>query len=187
MFSSCEDDINLLLNDVPNTFFDVKCGTYNIRDKKATERCGNAWDSYGYQYRDDVDVVEILLVPSDDSITDLNPTFTLTFDSNYLEPGRTLTQREVKAKCSRFKPENGDDPTYYTVSPASLELTVKENRGEKKHSILGDEAQWLFSWKVDCSGLQMTAEGQDQINLDYRTARHAKIHLGERPPKKQGD
>ncbi len=190
VFSSCEDgleDANLLFNDLPNTFFNTKCGTYRIgKDVEATERCGNSWDSFGYQYQDDVDVAQIILTPSDDSISDYNPTVRIWFDSNYLKAGETLDKSQVIAKCSRFRAENGSgDPTYYTVAPSNFRLTVEENKGEKTHRIIGDEAQWVFSWDIACPGLEMTAEGKDQINLDYRTARHAKIHLTESPPKKE--
>lgn len=185
--SACED-MNLIWDDLPNTFFELKCGTYQVAAEKATERCGHSWDSFGYQYRDNVDVAHIILSPSDDSISFYNPTVSIFFDSHYLKPGQSLDKSQVIAKCSRFKPEvDQGDPTYYTVTPRNFRLSIEENKGDKKHRILGDEAQWVFSWDIDCSDLGMKAEGKDQINLDYRTARHAKIHLTEAPPKKPED
>lgn len=191
VFSSCEnglEDASLIFSDLPNTLFNAKCGTYTIGKVNATERCGNDWDSFGYQYQDNVDVAHIILTPSDDSISDYNPTISIWFDSQYLKAGETLDENQVIAKCSRFRAENGTgDPTYYTVSPGKLRLTVEEDKGEKKHRIIGDEAQWVFSWDITCPGLEMSAQGKDQINLDYRSGGQAKLHLTENPPQKTSD
>jgi hypothetical protein len=167
--SACQafqEDIALL--DLPNfqtVLFDLSCGEYEFYTFKSRELCGGDKDSFGFLYEQDK-VVKLILDPSEGENTTLYiPLFTVVFHSDYLKAGQSLNKSQVRATCSRFRKENGNDSTFYTEPAAEFEFKVVQHKGEQVHRILDDHTQWEFDWKIQCPQLQMKAQGKDQINI----------------------
>lgn len=167
--SACQafqEDIALL--DLPNfqtVLFDLSCGEYEFYTFKSRELCGGDKDSFGFLYEQDK-VVKLILDPSEGEKTTLFiPLFTIVFHSDYLKAGQSLNKSQVRATCSRFRKENGNDSTFYTEPATEFEFKVVQHKGEQVHRILDDHTQWELEWKIQCPQLQMKAQGKDQINI----------------------
>jgi len=167
--AACQDfqeDIAQL--DWPNfqtVLFDLSCGEYEFYTFKSRELCGGGKDSFGFLYEEDK-VVKLFLDPSEGEKTTLYiPIYTIVFHSDYLKAGQSLDKSQVRATCSRFRKENGNDSTYYTEPASEFELKVVQHKGEQAHRILDDYTQWELEWKMNCPQLQMKAQGKDQIDI----------------------
>ena len=168
-FNGCQgfqEDLALLdLPNFQNVLFDLNCGDYTYHTYTVPELCGGGKDSFGFLYADDK-VIKLILSPTEGEQTYLYvPSATILLHSDYLKAGQTLERQQMIATCSRFRKEEGDDPTYYTEHAAEARLKVVEHKGEFTHRILDDETQWVFEWELSCPQLQMTAKGKDQINV----------------------
>lgn len=169
ILSACQDfqeDWDLL--DLPNfqtVLFDLSCGEFEFYTFKSRELCGGGKDSFGFLYEQDK-VVKVILDPSEGEQTKWYiPTYTIVFHSDYLKAGQSLNKSQVRATCSRFRKEQGNDPTYYSEPASEFELKVVQHKGEQNHRILDDYSQWELEWKMTCPQLQMKAQGKDQIDL----------------------
>jgi hypothetical protein len=167
--SACKDfQEDLALLDLPNfqtVLFDLSCGEYTFYTFKSRELCGGGKDSFGFLYEQDK-VVKLILDPSEGEEIHLYiPTFSIVFHSDFLKAGQTLNKSQARATCSRFRKENGNDPTYYSEPATEFEFKVVQHKGEQTHRILDDYTQWEFEWKIQCSQLQMKAQGKDQIDI----------------------
>lgn len=167
--SACQDfqeDIAML--DLPNfqtVLFDLNCGEYSFYNFKTRELCGGDKDSFGFLYEQDK-VVKLLLDPTEGENTRLYiPIFTVVFHTDYLKAGQILNKSQARVTCSRFRKEYGNDSTYYSEPATEFELKVVQHKGEQTHRILDDYTQWELEWKIECSQLQMKAQGKDQINI----------------------
>lgn len=186
--SSCQAfQEDLAMFDLPNlqsVFFDLNCGDYTYHTYTVPELCGGGKDSFGFLYADDK-VIKLILSPSEGEETYLYiPSATILLHSDYLKAGQTLERDQMLATCSRFRKENGNDPTYYTEPAAEARLKVVEHKGEFTHRILDDQTRWVFEWELSCPQLQMTAKGKDQIDIsrDPAPATWARADGGPLPP-----
>jgi len=184
---SFQEDLALL--DLPNfhtDLFDLNCGQYTFYTYDTFELCGGQRDSFGFIYEENEDkVVKVILSPTEGDETSLFiPTITILFHSDYLKAGQVLNKDQVIAKCSRFRKEYGNDPTYYTEPAASFYLKMVKHKGEQVHRILDDHSQWELEWDIECPQLAMTAQGKDQIDLNREPtpSSFARADGGDLPP-----
>jgi hypothetical protein len=182
---SLGEDLALLdLPDFQSVLFDLKCGEYTFLNFSTHEKCGGTQDAFGFVYSADK-AVKLSLMPTEGDPARLYiPSFDIAFHSDYLKAGTILGKDQVRATCSRFQKEHGDDPTYYTVPAKTVTLKVVEYRGEQEHRILDDHTRWVFDWNIECPELDLAAKGKDQIDLSLAPipARWDRANVGALPP-----
>lgn len=166
LLSSCDIIKGLSQIDLANVLFESHCGDYYFDTKSAHERCGAQWGSFGFYYEKDKKA-RILLSNDDKASFDYTPVYEFWFDNRYLKSGQVLNSTMARASCSRFKPElDNGDPTYFVSHTENFKLEIIEFKGEQTDEILDDKSQWVFKWEIECSELVMSANGQDQIDLN---------------------
>ena len=141
------------------------CGDYGFDGRASPETCGPLFGAFGFRWEAD-HMVQVIATPDGDDMEafDYIPTWLFFFDSRHLEPGDRITADtgELIALCSRYKPDLPGDATYYTeyTGEASVEVVKTSNRTNL------DGESWVMRWESSCEQLQMSATGDDVVELD---------------------